>query len=202
MKAKKVRAIIRKKPAICALFGMKESPLEKASIVMSTPFRPREGSQAPVTTIVRPVIVQMMIVSMKVPVMQMRPWRTGSLVFAAAAAAVYLKSGAPLVLRITYAAEILFIAAAAYFNFKHLCAEDIECGIIKSLRGYNFFALLLAILYTAEIVLDAFEFIMLKSVVYLLMSACMLMIIPALDNGMTKWKVRPAKSRRKAENGQ
>ena len=122
-------------------------------------------------------------------------------IFAAAAAAVFLMSEAPLAMRLTYAAEILFIALAAYFNFKHLRAEDIERGIIRSLRWYNFLSLMLAFLYTAEIVLDAFEFVRVKNIVYVLMSACLLMIIPALEKGMTKWRAKPAKNRRKAKNG-
>ena len=40
--------------------------------------------QAPVRTSARPVIVQMMIVSMKVPVMEMRPCSAGRFVFEAA----------------------------------------------------------------------------------------------------------------------
>jgi hypothetical protein len=60
---------------------------------------------------------------------------------------------------------------------------------------------MLAFLYTAEIVLDAFEFVRVKNIVYVLMSACLLMIIPALEKGMTKWRAKPAKNRRKAKNG-
>ena len=87
MNAKKVSAVIRKKLATGPEFGpRKERPRRNASMVMSTPLRPSDGSHAPVTTIARPVIVQMMIVSMKVPVMQTRPWRAGSFVLAAAAA--------------------------------------------------------------------------------------------------------------------
>ena len=87
MNAKNVRAVIRKKPEMTPLFGPRKlRPTLNASIVMSTPCRPSCGSHAPVTTIARPVIVQMTIVSMNVPVMQTRPCRAGSFVFAAAAA--------------------------------------------------------------------------------------------------------------------
>ncbi len=67
-------------------WGKNAKPRWNASIVMFTPSRPSFGSHAPVMTIESPVIVQMMIVSKNVPVMQTSPCRTGSLVFAAAAA--------------------------------------------------------------------------------------------------------------------
>ena len=63
-----------------------ESPRLNASIVMSTPLSPSEGSHAPVTTMARPVMVHITIVSMNVPVMQTSPCRAGSFVLAAAAA--------------------------------------------------------------------------------------------------------------------
>ena len=87
MNAKKVSAVIRKNDEIMPEWGpMKASPRLNASIVMSTPSSPSDGSHAPVTTIARPVIVQMTIVSMKVPVMHTSPCRAGSFVLAAAAA--------------------------------------------------------------------------------------------------------------------
>lgn len=118
------------------------------------------------------------------------------------AAVIFAGSSGSMVLRITYCAEILFIASASYYNFKHLCTQDIELGIIGSLRKYNMLTLMLELLYTAEIALDAFELTNIKSVVYGLMSGCMLMIIPVLDKGMSKWKTgKPIKKARSAANG-
>lgn len=86
MNAKNTRAIVKMYGAMVAPAGRFDSPRVNASMVMFTPWSPRFGSQAPVTTMARPVMEQMIIVSMKVPVMHTRPWRTGSFVFAAAAA--------------------------------------------------------------------------------------------------------------------
>ena len=55
----------------------------KAALVRAAPLT--SPIQAPLTTKTRPVKVQMMIVSMKVPVMEMRPCSAGHLVLAAAA---------------------------------------------------------------------------------------------------------------------
>ena len=109
---------------------------------------------------------------------------------AAEAACIVAFGSCGIVLRITYAAVLGFIMFAAYFNLKHLLIRDVEGGIIKSIRGYNLIALLLEFLYAAEMMLDAFEIIKPKSIVYVLMSICLLAIIPVLKREITSWKVR------------
>lgn len=94
-----------------------------------------------------------------------------------------------LIYRVTCAVEILFIMLASYYNLKHLMIHDVEFGIIGSIRGYNLIALLLELLYTAEIAFDAFDLITVKSIVYVFMSICLLIIIPILKRGGKKWKV-------------
>ena len=92
------------------------------------------------------------------------------------------------VLRITYAVEILFISLASYFNCKHLFIRDDEYGIFTNIRGYNLLSLLLGFFYTAELVMDIFEIIRPKSILYILMSACLLGIVPVLNKGFTRWR--------------
>ncbi|MNG04105.1 hypothetical protein D3C84_872160 [compost metagenome] len=60
------------------------SPWAKAWLVMAAPLK--SPLHTPVTTRVRPVMVQMMMVSMKVPVMETSPCSTQESVLAAAAA--------------------------------------------------------------------------------------------------------------------
>ena len=110
------------------------------------------------------------------------------LVFAVCAAIVLFASSASVMLKITYAVEIVFIMLAAYYNFKHLIAHDVDLGVIKCLRWYNLLALLLELLYTAEIMLDAFGAIKAKSLVYLLMCICLAAVTPVLSSGIMKWK--------------
>ena len=92
------------------------------------------------------------------------------------------------VLRVTYAVEIVFISLASYFNCKHLFIRDDEFGIFTNIRGYNLLSLLLGFLYTAELVLDIFDLSIPKYVVYFLMSACLLGIVPVLNKGFTRWR--------------
>ena len=107
----------------------------------------------------------------------------------AEAIAVIAFSRQSIVLRLTYAAVLTFMMLAAYFNLKHLLIRDVEDGIIKSIRGYNLLALLLELLYGAELLFDAFDMLKPKSIVYLLMSVCLIAIIPLLKKEITSWKV-------------
>ena len=97
-------------------------------------------------------------------------------------------SGGSLVLRLTYAGVLTFIMLAAYFNLKHLLIKDVKGGFVGSIRGYNLIALLLELLYAAEIVFDAFDMYKPKSIVYLLMSVCLVAIIPVLKKEISNWK--------------
>ena len=126
------------------------------------------------------------------------------LVLAVCAAIFLFMSSISLVLKGTYSVEILFIMLASYFNFKHLIAHDVDLGVIKSLRLYNLLALLLEMLYTAEIMLDAFGAVKAKSLVYLLMCICLATITPVLKSGIMKWKKplsRTKKERKPKEQG-
>ena len=105
------------------------------------------------------------------------------------AAVLVMLSGNDLIYRITCMAEILFVMLASYYNLKHLLIHDVAFGIIGSIRGYNLIALLLEALYTAEIVLDVYEFVNVKNIIYVLMSICLLVMIPVLKRGGKKWKV-------------
>ena len=93
------------------------------------------------------------------------------------------------VLRLTYAVELAAIMLAAYFNCKHLLVHDVEGGIIGSIRGYNLDAMLLGLLYTTEIFFDAMQWVTPKSIVYVLMSICLLVMIPVLKRGGKQWKI-------------
>ena len=71
--AKNTSATVRMYGAMVEPPGKFVSPRQNASMVMFTPWSPSSGVQAPVTTMARPVMEQMTIVSMNVPVMHTRP---------------------------------------------------------------------------------------------------------------------------------
>ena len=82
MKAKKIRPMVT---TISPNHGAALKLLEKASVVAAAPSK-LPLDQIPDKTRVKPVMVQMMMVSKKVPVIWIRPCLTQELVLAAAAA--------------------------------------------------------------------------------------------------------------------
>ena len=84
--------------------------------------------------------------------------------------------------------ETLLIASAAYFHLKHLIIPDVENGIISCIRSYNLLGLLYAFLCMAENLLQVIplpNFAMI--ILYLMLSAVTLLIVPVLWRGVKKW---------------
>jgi xanthine/uracil/vitamin C permease (AzgA family) len=111
------------------------------------------------------------------------------ILFAGCTAFLWISCKESIVLLVTLTVELLCIMLASYFNCKHLLIHDIKGGILASIRGYNLIVLFLEILYTAEIVCDAFKMTTPKSIIYLLMSLCLLLVIPVLKKGGKLWTI-------------
>ncbi len=84
--------------------------------------------------------------------------------------------------------ETLVIALAAYFHLKHLVIEDVDYGIIRSIRGYNLLALVYALLCMAEMILRAAPYPeILLVIVDVLICIIYLIFVPVLEKGVNKW---------------
>jgi len=77
--------------------------------------------------------------------------------------------------------------ASSYYNLKHFITPDVEFGILKSIRGYNLMALILSVLYVAEIVTQTLNIRTAWYAVMILISLCYLLILPVLERGSKKW---------------
>jgi hypothetical protein len=84
------------------------------------------------------------------------------------------------------AAIVMF---ASYFNLKHFIFPDVEFGIIRSIRGYNLIALLLAVLSVGEIVLLLWGNIIPILILHVAICVVSLAIVPILENGVKKWTI-------------
>lgn len=113
---------------------------------------------------------------------------------------------APILMTVLYAIYVIFagfgigsiirgvesaiIASASYYNLKHLIIEDVDMGIIRSIRTYNFLALVYEALLMLEMVVSVLPvpgFVI--AAIYLMISAVMLVFTPALEKGVEKWTV-------------
>ena len=81
------------------------------------------------------------------------------------------------------------IMFASYFNLKHFIFPDVEFGIIRSIRGYNLIALLLAVLSVGEIVLLRWNKMIPLLILYAAICAVSIAIVPILEKGVKKWAI-------------
>ena len=90
---------------------------------------------------------------------------------------------------IVYAIMTAIIMLASYFNLKHFIFPDVEFGIIRSIRGYNLIALLLAVLSVLEIVLSLYGKLIPLLILYIAICAVSVAIVPILEKGVKKWTI-------------
>ena len=90
---------------------------------------------------------------------------------------------------IVYGAMIAIMMLASYFNLKHFIFPDVEFGIIRSIRGYNLIALLLAILSAGEIILLIHGEQIPLLILYVAICVVSVAIVPVLEKGVKKWTI-------------
>ena len=90
---------------------------------------------------------------------------------------------------IVYGVMTLVIMFASYFNLKHFIFPDVEFGIIRSIRGYNLIALLLAVLSVGEMVLLLWKQWIPLLILYVAICAVSIAIVPILEKGAKKWTI-------------
>lgn len=74
----------------------------------------------------------------------LRKYRLIALAAPAAVAVLYLPillSGQPTAAKVIFGVVALFVCAASYFNFKHAVLPDVDFGVIRCVREYNWLAL-------------------------------------------------------------
>ena len=81
------------------------------------------------------------------------------------------------------------IMLASYFNLKHFIFPDVEFGIIRSIRGYNLIALLLAVLSVGEIILLLYARLVPLLILYIAICIVTVAIVPILEKGVKKWTI-------------
>ena len=91
--------------------------------------------------------------------------------------------------KVVYGVMTVIIMFASYFNLKHFIFPDVEFGIIRSIRGYNLIALLLAVLSVVEIVLQLWGKMIPLLILYVAICAVSIAIVPILERGVKKWTI-------------
>ena len=92
-------------------------------------------------------------------------------------------------MRTIYGIMSAIIMLASYFNLKHLIFPDVEFGFIRSIRGYNLIALLLALLSVGEMVLLSLNVKTPLLILYVATCIVSIAIVPILERGVKKWAI-------------
>lgn len=90
---------------------------------------------------------------------------------------------------VVYGVMTAIIMFASYFNLKHFIFPDVEFGIIRSIRGYNLIALLLAVLSVGEIPLLLWNKLIPLLILYVAICVVSIAIVPILEKGVKKWTI-------------
>ena len=78
-------------------------------------------------------------------------------------------------------------ACASYYNLKHLIFPDVDFGVIKCLKTYNFLALVFEFLCVAEVIANSRGNETAVLVIGILMGAVLIAVVPAVERGIKKW---------------
>lgn len=92
-------------------------------------------------------------------------------------------------LKISYALITVIVMLASYYNLKHLIIPDVDFGVIKCIRGYNFLMLLNALFSMAELSGTSFGIAPLQYVSTVSIGIISLITIPVLKRGAEKWVI-------------
>lgn len=96
-------------------------------------------------------------------------------------------SNANLATKLSFGAIYIVMMASSYFNLKHLILPDVDYGIIKCIRGYNFLMLSYSLLFAMERIALVYNQGILLYVVSSLIAIDSFLIIPVLKKGASRW---------------
>lgn len=98
-------------------------------------------------------------------------------------------SEASLTIKISYGVVFLVMMLSSYYNLKHLILPDVDYGIIKCIKGYNFIMLCYSLLYAIERIALVYDLDIMLYVASGGMAIASLMIVPVLKRGASKWSI-------------
>lgn len=78
--------------------------------------------------------------------------------------------------------------AASYYHLKHAIFPDVDFGVMKCVRPYNYLALGYVLLHMGEMIASAYNSDMLLIIVTVPICIISLIILPTLRRGIEKWK--------------
>ena len=116
-----------------------------------------------------------------------------SLIFLAMYVPLFLFGDVSRLWQIQAGVLIFFTAMCSYYHVKHLVFPDIDYGVVRSLRAYNF----LALLYMMSSIAECYALSRANDTLTLIACCCsgvfVALMMPLTSRGLKRWKVRRAK---------
>ena len=101
----------------------------------------------------------------------------------------FLFTKQPLLVKITAFFISLFVTCASYYNLKHLIFPDVEFGVIRCQKTYNFLALVFELLCLLEMIAQSRDKAFMTLIIGILMGLILPAIVVSVDRGIKKWSV-------------
>ena len=101
----------------------------------------------------------------------------------------FLRGDFTVLIKVTAGVVTFFAAGTSYFNFKHLIFPDVDFGIIKCLKLYNFLAIVFAYFCLAEIAAYGYENEVASMSIDIMTGIVLLLIPPVVERGIKKWTI-------------
>ncbi len=114
------------------------------------------------------------------------------IIFIAAYFPLFMTGQISLMWRVQGGVLLFFAAICSYFHVKHLVFPDIDYGVVRSLRPYNFLALLYMISSTVECYALSRDNDVLTLAACICSALILVILMPLISRGLKRWKVRRA----------
>ena len=99
-----------------------------------------------------------------------------------------LFSDIPTAAKVICAVVTAVSGAASYYHFKHAIFPDVDFGVMRCVRPYNWLALAFVFLHMGEMISSAINSDILLIIVTVPICIISLIILPTLRRGIEKWK--------------
>lgn len=95
----------------------------------------------------------------------------------------------PEIIKIMGAVITLFAVQSSYYNLKHLIFPDVDYGVIKCLKTYNFLTLLYSLMCITEVIAIGRNNEIAVLVTDVIIGALTLAVVPSVERGIKKWTI-------------
>ena len=100
-----------------------------------------------------------------------------------------LLSDASFTIKLCYGLIFVMMMCSSYYNLKHLILPDVDYGIIRCIKGYNFIMLCYTLLFALERIALVYDMDIVLYIASVGIAIASVLTIPVLRKGVLKWTI-------------